>query len=115
MQHAYDSVSQNYDFAGFPVTIRLADGTYGEEAEKTMSFSATGEFWARSGRSGLLETRHDPEKVVIFATSNNIFEIIDTWAYIDGMTLTGTGSTVGLLSYFDARITFANLNLRPDG
>jgi hypothetical protein len=48
-------------------------------------------------------------------TSNNIFEIIYTWAHIDGMTLTGTGSTVGMLSYFDARITFSNVIFGPMG
>ena len=56
-----------------------------------------------------------PENVVISARSNNIFEIMNTRVHIDGMTLTGTGSTVGLLSYFGARITFTNLIFGPMG
>src|SRR5438105_4742054 len=31
LQHAFDTAKRNYDLAGFPLTIRLADGTYAEE------------------------------------------------------------------------------------
>jgi len=115
LQHAYDVVSQNYDLAGFPVTIRLADGTYGEEAEKDNVVFCDGRILGQVGPIRFTGNSAHPENVIVSVTSNNIFEIIATWAYIDGMTLTGTGSTVGLLSYFDARITFANLIFGPMG
>jgi hypothetical protein len=115
LQHAYDMVSQNYDLAGFPVTICLADGTYGEEAGKDNVVFCDGRIPGQVGPIRFVGNPAHPEKVIIFATSNNIFEIIATWAYVDGMTLTGSGSTVGLLSYFDARITFANLIFGPMG
>ena len=109
LQHAYDSVSQNFDLAGHPVTIRLADGTYAEEAGKDNVVFCDGRVLGQVGPIRFVGNSQHPEKVVISVSSNNIFEIIATWVYVDGMTLTGTGSTVGLLSYFDARITFANL------
>ncbi|MEX0643481.1 MAG: hypothetical protein WD468_12310 [Pirellulales bacterium] len=115
LQHAYDTVSQNYDLAGFPATIRLADGTYGEEAGEDNVVFCDGRILGQVGPIRFVGNPAHPENVIISATSNNIFEIIATWAYIDGMTLTGTGSTVGLLSYFDARITFANIIFGPMG
>jgi hypothetical protein len=115
LQHAYDVVSQNYDLAGFPVTIRLADGVYAEEAGKDNVVFCDGRIPGQVGPIRFVGNSSHPEKVILSATSNNIFEIIATWAYVDGMTLTGTGSTVGLLSYFDARITFANLIFGPMG
>ncbi len=115
LQHAYDVVSQNYDLAGFSVTIRLTDGTYGEELGKDNVVVCDGRIPGQVGPIRFIGNSAHPEKVVIHATSNNIFEIIATWAYVEGMTLTGTGSTVGLLSYFDARITFANLIFGPMG
>jgi hypothetical protein len=115
LQHAYDTVSQNYDLAGYPATIRLADGTYGEEDGKDNVVFCDGRILGQVGPIRFVGNSEHPENVVISATSNNIFEIIATWAYIDGMTLTGTGSTVGMLSYFDARITFANVIFGPMG
>jgi hypothetical protein len=115
LQHAYHIVSQNYDLAGFPATIQLADGTYGEEAGKDNVVFCDGRILGQVGPIRFVGNSVHPERVVIFATSNNIFEIIATWAYVDGMTLTGTGSTVGLLSYFDARITFGNVVFGPMG
>jgi hypothetical protein len=115
LQHAYDAVSQNYDLAGHPVTIRLADGTYAEEAGKDNVVFCDGRILGQVGPIRFVGNPAHPEKVIISATSNNIFEIIATWAYVDGMTLMGTGSTVGLLSYFDARITFANVIFGPMG
>lgn len=109
LQHAYDTISQNYDLAGFPVTINLADGHYGPVDGKDNVVFLDGRIVGQVGPFRFVGNSKHPEKVVIAARSNNIFEIIATWAYIDGMTLTGTGSTVGLLSYFDARITFTNL------
>jgi hypothetical protein len=115
LQHAYDIVSQNYDFAGFPVAIHLADGTYGEEDGKDNVVVCEGQIPGQVGPITFTGNPAHPEKVVIFATSNNIFEIIYTWAHVDGMTLTGTGSTVGMLSYFDARVTFSNVIFGPMG
>jgi hypothetical protein len=115
LQHAYDTVSQNYDLAGHPATIHLADGTYAEEGGKDNVVFCDGRIPGQVGPIRFVGNSAHPEKVVISATSNNIFEIIATWAYIDGITLTGTGSTVGMLSYFDARITFANVVFGPMG
>jgi hypothetical protein len=115
LQHAYNVVSQNYDLAGFPATIRLADGIYAKEAGKDNVVVCDGRIPGQVGPIRFIGNSAHPENVIISATSNNIFEIIATWAYVDGMTLTGTGSTVGLLSYFDARITFANLIFGPMG
>jgi len=115
LQHAYDTVSQNYDLAGHPVTIRLADGIYGEEGGKDNVVFCDGRILGQVGPIRFVGNSANPEKVVISATSNNIFEIIATWAYLEGMTLEGTGSTVGMLSYFDARITFANIIFGPMG
>jgi len=115
LQHAYDVVSQNYDLAGFPATIHLADGTYAKEAGKDNAVVCDGRIPGQVGPIRFIGNSAHPQNVIISVTSNNIFEIIATWAYVDGMTLTGTGSTVGLLSYFDARITFANVIFGPMG
>jgi hypothetical protein len=115
LQHAYDTVKNNYDLAGFPVTIHLADGTYGSQHGKDNVVFCDGYIVGQVGNVTFQGNPTHPEKVVIFAKSNNIFEIMNTRAHIDGMTLTGTGSTVGLLSYFGARVTFTNLIFGPMG
>ena len=115
LQHAYDFVSQHYDLTGYPTTIHLADGTYGEENGKDNVVFCDGRIVGQVGPIRFVGNAAHPEKVVLSATSNNIFEIIATWAYVEGVTLTGTGSTVGMLSYFDARITFADVVFGPMG
>jgi len=115
MQHAYDAVKNNYDLAGFPVTIHLADGTYGSEGGKDNVVFCDGYIVGQVGNVTFQGNSAHPENVVISAKSNNIFEIMNTRVHIDGITLTGTGSTVGLLSYFGARITFTNLIFGPMG
>ena len=111
MQHAYDIVSQNYDLAGFTATIQLADGTYGEEnGTRINAVVCEGQIPGQVGPVRFVGNPTHPENVVISVTSNNIFEVIYTWAHVEGMTLTGTGSTVGMLSYFDARVTFSHVN-----
>jgi hypothetical protein len=116
MQHAYDIVSQNYDLAGFTATIQLANGTYTEENGKRINaVVCEGQIPGQVGPVRFIGNPNHPENVVISVTANNIFEVIYTWAHIEGMTLTGTGSTVGMLSYFDARVTFSHVNFGPMG
>jgi hypothetical protein len=52
-----DTVNQNYDLAGFPATICLADGTYGEEAAIDDVF-VMGGLWDRTGSTRLSGIRH---------------------------------------------------------
>jgi hypothetical protein len=115
LQHAYDTVKNNYDLAGFPVTIQLADGTYGRVNGKDNVVFCDGYVVGQVGNVTFHGNSAHPENVVITARSNNIFEIMNTRVHVDGITLTGTGSTVGLLSYFGARITFTNMVFGPMG
>lgn len=115
LQHAYDTVKNNYDLAGLQATIQLADGTYGPVNGKDNVVFCDGYVVGQVGNIIFHGNSDHPEKVVITARSNNIFEIMNTRVHVDGVTLTGTGSTVGLLSYFGARITFTNLVFGPMG
>jgi hypothetical protein len=110
LQHAYNTVKNNYDLAGFPVTIHLADGTY-----KDNVVFCDGYIVGQVANVIFQGNPEHPENVVLFAKSNNIFEVMNTRVHVDGMTLSGTGSTVGLLSYFGARVTFTNLIFGPMG
>lgn len=115
LQHAYDTIKNNYDLAGNVVTIKLADGTYGPVNGKDNVVACDGYIVGQVSDVRFVGDPDHPEKVVIKARSNNIFEIMNTRVNLDGMTLTGTGSTVGMLSYFGSRITFYHIIFGPMG
>jgi hypothetical protein len=115
LQHAYDTIKNNYDLAGYVVTINLADGTYGPVNGKDNVVYCDGYMVGQVLDVRFMGNPGHPENVIIQGRSNNIFEIMNTRINVDGMTLTGTGSTVGLLSYFGARITFSHLIFGPMG
>lgn len=115
LQHAYDTIKNNYDLAGNVVVIKLADGTYGPVKGKDNTVVCDGYIVGQVSDVRFVGNPDHPENVVITGRSNNIFEIMNTRVNIDGMTLTGTGSTVGMLSYFGSRITFYHVSFGPMG
>jgi hypothetical protein len=115
LQHAYDTIKNDYDRAGFVAAIHLADGTYGPVNGKDNVVYCDGYVVGQVADVRFVGNPQHPENVVITVRSNNIFEIMNTRVNIDGLTLTGTGSSVWLLSYFGGRITFAHLIFGPMG
>jgi hypothetical protein len=115
LQHAYDTVKNQYDLAGYGATFQLEDGTYGPVNGKDNVVFCDGYIVGQVGDVRFVGNPNHPEKVVIEARANNIFEIMNTRVQVDGMTLTGTGSTVGMLSYFGARVTFRDVIFGPMG
>jgi hypothetical protein len=115
LQHAYDTIKNNYDLAGNVVTIKLEDGTYGPVNGRDNVVFCDGYIVGQVSDLRFVGNPDHPENVVIKGRSNNLFEIMNTRVNLDGMTLTGTGSTVGMLSYFGARVTFYHIIFGPMG